>query len=161
MNYKKYIKDIPNYPSKGILFRDIQPLIANHSIFDKAILDMLDLIDIKNIDYFIGIESRGFIFSSCLALKSGIGNKLIRKKGKLPNNNLVSIDYDTEYSKDSIEIQKGRGNVIVVDDVYATGGTMNAAIKLVKKAGFTIIDTLCLIDIGIIKEHKTKCLISY
>ena len=113
------------------------------------------------IDYFIGIESRGFIFSSCLALKSGIGNKLIRKKGKLPNNNLVSIDYDTEYSKDSIEIQKGRGNVIVVDDVYATGGTMNAAIKLVKKAGFTIIDTLCLIDIGIIKEHKTKCLISY
>tara|TARA_X000000368_G_scaffold390021_1_gene352935 strand:- start:984 stop:1469 length:486 start_codon:yes stop_codon:yes gene_type:complete len=161
MNYKKYIKDIPNYPSKGILFRDIQPLIANHSIFDKAILDMLDLIDIKNIDYFIGIESRGFIFSSCLALKSGIGNKLIRKKGKLPNNNLVSIDYDTEYSKDSIEIQKGSGNVIVVDDVYATGGTMNAAIKLVKKAGFTIIDTLCLIDIGIIKEHKTKCLISY
>lgn len=161
MNYKKYIKDIPNYPSKGILFRDIQPLIANHSIFDKVISDLLDLIDTENIDYFIGIESRGFIFSSCLALKSGIGNKLIRKKGKLPNNNLVSLEYDTEYSKDSIELQKGSGNVIIVDDVYATGGTMNSAINLAKKGGFTVIDTLCLIDIGIIKEHKTKCLISY
>tara|TARA_B100000575_G_scaffold46581_1_gene33718 strand:+ start:4740 stop:5225 length:486 start_codon:yes stop_codon:yes gene_type:complete len=161
MNYKKYIKDIPNYPNDGVLFRDIQPLIANHSIFDKAISDMLKLIDIQKIDYFVGIESRGFIFSSSLALKSGKGNILIRKKGKLPNINLVSLNYDTEYSKDSIEMQEGNGNVIIVDDVYATGGTMKAARKLAKKAGFSIIDTLCLIDIGIIKEHGTKCLIYY
>tara|TARA_B100001057_G_scaffold283102_1_gene283491 strand:- start:16802 stop:17287 length:486 start_codon:yes stop_codon:yes gene_type:complete len=161
MNYKKYINDIPDYPSEGILFRDIQPLIANHAAFDLATSNMLNLVDINNIDYFIGIESRGFIFSSSLALKSGRGNILIRKKGKLPNENLVSISYDTEYSRDSIEIQEGKGNVIIVDDVYATGGTMNAAIKLAKKAGFSVIDTLCLIDIGIIKEHGTKCLIYY
>jgi adenine phosphoribosyltransferase len=161
MEYKQYIKDIPDYPSQGILFRDIQPLIANHLIFDRVISDMLNLVNTKNVEYFIGIESRGFIFSSCLALKSGVGIKLIRKRGKLPNNDLISIDYKTEYSKDSIEIQKGNGNAIIVDDVYATGGTMNSAIKLVKKAGFNVIDTLCLIDIGIVKEHSTKCLISY
>ena len=161
MNFKDYINNIQNFPRRGILYRDIQPLLANNVVFERAIKEMLKLIDINNVDYFIGIESRGFIFSSTLALKASIGNKLIRKKGKLPNNSLVSLKYSTEYSEDNIELQIGHGSVIIVDDIYATGGTINAAIKLAEKAGYQVLDTVCLLDVGIIKKHNTKCLISY
>ena len=96
-----------------------------------------------------------------MALKSGLGNKMIRKKGKLPNKQIVSLSYNTEYSSDTIEMKHGSGKVIIVDDVYATGGTMKASIQLAIKAGFEVIDTICLIDIGLMKKHKTKCLIYY
>lgn len=161
MNFKNYINNIQNFPKKGVLYRDIQPLLSDKIAFERAITGMLNLINLNNVDYFIGIESRGFIFSSCLALKASIGNKLIRKKGKLPNSDLVSLKYITEYSEDNIELQIGQGSVIIVDDIYATGGTMNAAIKLSEKAGYKVLDTISLLDIGIIKKHNTKCLISY
>ena len=161
MNYKDYIDNVQDYPHKGILFRDIQPLLSNYEIFSSAISDIMKLIDIDNADYLIGIESRGFIFSSSMALKSGLGNKMIRKKGKLPNKQIVYLSYNTEYSSDTIEMKHGSGKVIIVDDVYATGGTMKASIQLAIKAGFEVIDTICLIDIGLMKKHKTKCLIYY
>ena len=161
MTYQDYIREIPDHPKTGILFRDIQPLLANHEIFRKAINDMLNLIDYTKVDYFIGIESRGFIFSTSLAINSGKGNKLIRKKGKLPPHNLVSLKYDTEYSSDNIEMEKGQGRVIIVDDVYATGGTMSASIELAEKAGYNVIDTICFLDIGLKKNHNTKCVIYY
>jgi len=161
MIYQDYIREIPDHPKTGILFRDIQPLLGNHKIFEKAVMDMLNLIDYNKVDYFIGIESRGFIFSTSLSLNSGRGNKLIRKQGKLPPHNLVSLTYHTEYSSDKIEMEKGHGKVIIVDDVYATGGTMNASVELAEKAGYKVIDTICFLDIGLIKNHNTKCLISY
>jgi adenine phosphoribosyltransferase len=87
--------------------------------------------------------------------------KLIRKKGKLPPNDLSSISYKLEYGFDEIEMKKGKGSVVIVDDVYATGGTMKAAETLCKNAGYNVIDKLCLIDIGIVKDHDVKCLITY
>ena len=160
MEYKKYIEDIPNFPKEGILFRDIQPLLEHRSMFVMAINHLGNLIENKP-EYWVGIESRGFLFASALAIQFGGGVKLIRKAGKLPNNDLVSITYDLEYGSDTIQMKGGNGSVVIVDDVYATGGTMEAAEKLCKTAGYTILDKLCLVDIGIKQNHNVKCLINY
>ena len=97
--YKEYIKNIPDHPAKGILFRDIQPLLADPRIFEDAVNDMLDLVPFQNTDYYVGIESRGFLFSTALAWSGNRGNKLIRKAGKLPPGNLVTMEYGLEYGK--------------------------------------------------------------
>lgn len=161
MNYKSFVKNISNFPIDGILFRDIQPLLENSEVFFDAIYDLGELVDMDKVDYFVGIESRGFIFASALASINLKGFKMIRKAGKLPNNDLCKVEYDLEYGSASIEMQKGWGNVVIVDDVLATGGTIKAAEKLATAAGYQVIDSICLIDIGILKDHNTKCLISY
>jgi adenine phosphoribosyltransferase len=163
IDYKNYIENVPNFPKEGILFRDIQPLLENEQTFFDAIYDMGQMIDLENVDYFVGIESRGFIFASALASINLKGFKMIRKAGKLPNPNdiLHTVEYQLEYGKDSIQMKPGKGNVVIVDDVYATGGTMLASEILCKMAGYTIIDKLCLVDIGITKDHDVKCLITY
>ena len=85
---------------------------------------------------------------------------MIRKPGKLPNqNNLISLQYDLEYGSDTIEMEKGKGKVIIVDDVYATGGTMQAAKELCIEAGYKVLDTVCLLDIGLMEGHDTKVLL--
>ena len=142
--YKSFIHDIKDFPKPGITFKDIQPLLANPTIFDSAIKEMSNLV--QKPDYWVGIDSRGFIMASSLSINTGIGLKLIRKKGKLPPP-ITSISYDLEYDSDTIELQPGKGNVVIVDDVYATGGTMNAAEKLCKEAGYNVIDKLVLIDL--------------
>jgi len=161
MEIKQFIKEVPNHPKEGILFRDIQPLLADSEAFFDAIYEMGQLIDMEKVDYFVGVESRGFIFASALASINLKGFKMIRKQGKLPPNDLVSIEYGLEYGRDTIQMQKGSGKVIIVDDVYATGGTMTAAKLLCELAGYEVIDALCLIDIGLIKNHDIKCLIPY
>ena len=114
----------------------------------------------STVDYWVGIESRGFIFASALAIETNGGFKMIRKPGKLPNQgNLISLQYDLEYGSDTIEMEKGEGRVIIVDDVYATGGTMRAAKELCIEAGYKVLDTVCLLDIGLVKDHDTKILI--
>ncbi len=161
---KKFIKEVPDFPTKGIFFKDIQPLLQNARAFEDAINGMVDLlqIDLSKIDYVVGIESRGFIFGTAMAWITNSGFKMIRKPGKLPNKeNLVSFKYDLEYGSDTIEIERGEGNVIIVDDVFATGGTMQAAKEICVEAGYQVLDLLCLIDIGLIKNHSVKCLISY
>ena len=164
VNYKEYIGTIQDFPIEGIIYRDIQPLLANETIFRKAIKDMGNLIQNKP-EYWIALESRGFLFASALSMIYGGGIRLIRKKGKLGNSQLLCVDYGLEYGKDSFEIahlsQIVGGKVVIVDDIYATGGTMQAAETLCKKIGYEVIDKLCLIDIGIIKEHEVKCLINY
>ena len=160
MELKNYIDSIKEFPTEGILYRDIQPLLNNARAFEDAIQGMVDLIDIENIDYFAGIESRGFIFGTAMAWITNKGFKMIRKPGKLPGSTL-SIDYDLEYGSNTLEIQPGKGNIIIVDDVLATGGTINAAKQLATNAGYQVIDLLCLLDIGLLKEHNIKCLISY
>ena len=163
VDIKKYIDDVPDFPKEGILFRDIQPLLANSEAFYDAVYAMGELIDMEKVDYFVGIESRGFIFASALASINLKGFKMIRKEGKLPNTNdvLHAVEYDLEYGKDVVEMKPGKGNVVIVDDVYATGGTMFASEILCEMAGYTIIDKLCLIDIGLKKDHDVKCLITY
>jgi adenine phosphoribosyltransferase len=163
MAFKQYIESVQDFPKEGILFRDIQPLLEDSEMFYDAVYEMSRLVKIEEVDYFVGIESRGFIFASALALQNNKGFKMIRKEGKLPNTKdvLHAVEYDLEYGIDVIEMKPGKGKVVIVDDVYATGGTMEAAEELCKSAGYTIIDKLCLIDIGIKKEHDVKCLINY
>ena len=163
MDFKDYIEDVQDFPHEGILYRDIQPLLADSEAFYDAIYAMGEFVDMEEVDYFVGIESRGFIFASALASINLKGFKMIRKEGKLPNTNdvLHAVEYDLEYGKDMIEMKPGKGNVVIVDDVYATGGTMLASELLCEMAGYTIIDKLCLIDIGLKKDHDVKCLITY
>lgn len=161
MVFKQYIDSIENFPKEGILFRDIQPLLEDSEMFSDAIYEMGRLIKTDEVDYFVGIESRGFIFASALALENNKGFKMIRKEGKLPNPLLHGVNYDLEYGSARIEIKPGKGKVIIVDDVYATGGTMDAAVKLCKDAGYEVLGKICLVDIGIKKEHDVKCLITY
>lgn len=173
INFKKYIDNIPDFPKEGILFRDIQPLLEDATAFTNAITEMgmLSIITtdedgnemVRKPDYWVGIESRGFLFASALSMRFGGGVKLIRKEGKLPNTKdvLHAVEYDLEYGTDVIEMKPGKGNVVIIDDVYATGGTMEAAEELCKMAGYTVIDKVCLIDVGIVKDHDVKCLITY
>jgi len=163
VDFKNYIDDVQDFPHEGILYRDIQPLLADSEAFYDAIYAMGELVDMENVDYFVGIESRGFIFAAALASINLKGFKMIRKEGKLPNTNdvLHAVEYDLEYGKDMIEMKPGKGNVVIVDDVYATGGTMFASELLCEMAGYKVIDKICLVDIGIKKGHDVKCLIEY
>jgi len=159
LDFKNYINDVPDFPKPGIIFKDIQPLLANGEIFDRAIIKMLNLV--HKPDYFIGIDSRGFIFASAMASKIQNGLKIVRKKGKLPPP-CIPIEYDLEYGNDTLEIQEGNGKVVIVDDVYATGGTMDAVEQLCVKAGYQVIDKVVLIDLAFLhKPNNIKSLIKY
>ena len=161
MSTKDYIKDIPNFPKDGIMFKDIQPLLDDPQAFEDAIREMIDLLDNYEFDYVAGIEARGFIFATAIGWATNSGIKLIRKAGKLPNSNLISMEYGLEYGSDKIEMQEGSGKVLLVDDVLATGGTLAAGKLLCELAGYEVVDQVCLLDIGLIKNHDIKCLISY
>lgn len=142
---KDYIKEIPDFPTEGISFKDISPLLADKDMFQKAVEEMGNLLP-KLPDYWIGIESRGFLFSSALAYKFGGGVVMCRKAGKLPPPT-VNYSYETEYSKDELSIKAGRGDLVIVDDVLATGGTLQATNHLCDTAGYTVQDNLVLIDL--------------
>ena len=162
---RNYIKNIPDFPIKGINFKDISPLIANH--WSSVLSDMSALISKKSVqaDYFIGVESPGFLFASGLAAHCNKGVIMCRKPGKLPPP-YVNQSYITEYSKDELYIKEGSGKVIIVDDVLATGGTIQATNKLCKKAGYEVIDNIVLIDLLSVPrvedfDIKVKSLIQY
>ena len=161
MNYKEYITEVPDFPKPGISFKDISPLLANNTIFTDSIWELGGLVDEKP-DYWVGIDSRGFIFASALGNHFNCGIKLIRKAGKLPPT-VFSYNYSTEYSEDTIQIKPGTGSVVIVDDVYATGGTMKAAENLCKSAGYDVIGKLVLIDLLYLhdKDETIKSLVQY
>ena len=141
---KKYITNVPDFPKPGILFRDISPLLKS-AWFPYAIKNMGKLV--PSPDYWVGIDSRGFIFASALSGIFGNGMIMCRKKGKLPPP-IISQSFSLEYGEDILEIQPGYGTVVIVDDVYATGGTMNAAEQLCLKAGYEVLDKLVLINLN-------------
>ena len=158
INYKKYIKDVSDFPRNGISFKDISPLLSSPE-FPQMIMDMRKLV--QQPDYWVGIDARGFLFAGALAYEYGGGVIMCRKKGKLPPP-IESYSYELEYGKDTLEIQPGNGNVVIVDDVYATGGTMEAVEKLCQKAGYKVIDRVCLIDLLYLhNEIKCKSLVKY
>ena len=151
MNYKDYITEVPDFPVQGVNFKDISPLLANQKLFEECIDEMGMLVDIP--DYWIGIDARGFIFASALSMIHGGGVVMCRKAGKLPPPT-ARHEYKTEYSEDVLEMKIGTGTVVVVDDVLATGGTLQAVNDLCQTAGYTVIDNLVLIDLLYVTRIK-------
>lgn len=142
---REFIRDVPDFPKSGILFKDIFPLLQN--CFTEIIDDLSRKIERPaEIDYIAGIESRGFIFASALAYKLNKGFVPIRKGGKLPPPKLSS-KISLEYGEAEIEMAEGLGKIIIVDDVLATGGTIQGAWSLAKQCGYTPTQAIVLINI--------------
>jgi adenine phosphoribosyltransferase len=150
MDLKKYIRSIQDYPKKGILFRDITTLIKNEEAFKESINQMSKIISSLSCDKIAGIESRGFIFSSPIAYNLSKPNILMRKKNKLPAEK-YSVDFKLEYGEATLEIHKDsilqNETVVIVDDLIATGGTAEAAAKLVEKSGGKVLGFLFVINL--------------
>jgi adenine phosphoribosyltransferase len=153
---KRAIRDVPDFPRPGILFRDIAPLLRDH--FDATIgaLDsLLSAREWEEIDALAGIESRGFILGAALAIRRGKGFVLVRKQGKLPPP-VVDAAYDLEYGSGVLEMQKGSGRLVLIDDVLATGGTMSAAADLCDRAGYQLKALAALIDLRIVPDFSWR-----
>jgi len=150
MELKKLIRDVPNFPIEGIVFKDITTLLKDSNGYSETLDNLYNLAKNKGITKVIGIESRGFIFGGALAEKLNVGFVPIRKPGKLPAET-VSESYKLEYGTDKIEIHKDAlelgDKVLLHDDLLATGGTMEAACKLVEKLGAEIVQISFLIDL--------------
>lgn len=151
---KRYIRDVPDFPKAGILFRDIAPLLRKHfgAVID-ALSALLDEEQWRRIDAIAGIESRGFILASALAARHGKGFVPIRKQGKLPPP-VVSVPYDLEYGTGVLEMQQGSGRLLLVDDVLATGGTLEAGASLCLDAGYEIARLMVLIDLHLVRDFR-------
>ncbi len=150
VNLKDYIRDIPDFPKPGILFRDITPLLEDAKAFNKAIELLANQFKDANIDSIAAVEARGFIFGSAVAMHMGVSFVPIRKAGKLPYKT-NKISYDLEYGQDTLEVHQdafvNNKNVLIIDDLLATGGTLCAACELVEKSGATIAGISCLIEL--------------
>ena len=141
-NFKPYVEDIPNFPLEGITFKDIQPLLEDPKAFNELIKQMFSKFE-TYMDYWVGIDSRGFIFASAYYM-------------------VLSKSYDLEYGTDTIEMKPGKGKVVIVDDVYATGGTMEAAVELCKQSGYEVLGKLVFIDLAFLHEPTdVKSIIKY
>jgi len=162
MNLQDYIIDVPDWPKEGIVFKDITPLLKDANALNHSTLLMRGLLDSDiGASYIVGCEARGFIFGSYLAKRMGVGFVPVRKKGKLPPP-VISRDYELEYGTDTLEIKPGDGErVIIVDDVYATGGTAKATRELCVEAGYEVIDEVYLINLSFLNKDKVKSVITY
>ena len=150
LQLKNFIRDIPDFPKPGILFRDITPLLADKQAFATAVKALAEPFTDSAIDYVAAVEARGFIFGSAVAEALGTGFIPIRKKGKLPYKT-TSVTYDLEYGTDTLEVHAdaiGDGKrVLMVDDLLATGGTMAAACGLMEKLNTEIAALACLVEL--------------
>jgi len=150
VNLKAYIRDVPDFPRAGILFRDITPLLADKAALTRAIGAMAEPFRNAHVDYVAAVEARGFIFGSAVAKELDVGFIPLRKKGKLPYTT-ESVTYQLEYGTDTIEVHsdamKNGDRILMVDDLLATGGTMSAACQLVEKLGAQIAGLTFLIEL--------------
>ena len=156
-HFKKYIQEIENFPKEGIVFKDINTIYKDPKIWNELMMPLEKLISTLRPDYIAGIESRGFISGSALALKLDLGFIPIRKANKLPGK-VIGINYKLEYGEDRLEIQQDLvsrdSKIIVMDDLLATGGTACAAGKLIKKAGANLIGYAFLVEITGLNGRK-------
>jgi adenine phosphoribosyltransferase len=170
MNLKDKISEYPNFPKKGILFRDFSPILKDPSALSYIADEFTKFFHSKDIDLFAGIESRGFLLASILAVRYNKGMIMIRKAGKLPGKT-TKLSYKIEYGKDTIEIQKDvikeGQRIVICDDLLATGGTARASAKLIEKVGGKITGFAFIIELtelgGIkgISKYKCKSLVKY
>ena len=170
ISLEKYIRGIPDWPKKGILFRDITPLLADSKVFAAAVDALCAGFEGAGIKYVAAVEARGFIFGAAVARKLGAGFVPIRKKNKLPFKT-ESVSYDLEYGTDTLEVHSDAlrrdAKVLMVDDLLATGGTMAAACELIEKIGGHIAGIAFLIELSELAGreklggYKIKTVISY
>ena len=150
MDLKEHIRGIPDFPKPGILFYDISTLLAHADAWQVAMGRLAKIVGGYRPDILAGIESRGFLVAAPLALKLGCGFVMVRKKGKLPGPT-IPHEYALEYGTDTIEIQEDAVHpgqkVALVDDLLATGGTMNASIELFGKLGAEVVGAACIIEL--------------
>ena len=170
MNLKDKIAEIPNFPKKGILFRDISPLLRDPAALSLVLEELSKIIHPNDVDVFAGIESRGFPLACALAIKYNKGMIMIRKEGKLPGKT-HKVAYSIEYGTATMEIQadaiKKNQKVYICDDLLATGGTAKAAAKLVEKIGGKVSGFAFIIELTdlkgakVIKDYKHNSLVKY
>jgi adenine phosphoribosyltransferase len=164
------IRSIPDFPKKGILFRDITPVLLDPSCFGSVISHLASFYENKGIDVIAAIESRGFIFGSALAYRLNRGLAIVRKPGKLPYKTEKAV-YELEYGTDSIEIHtdaiEKSQRVLLVDDLLATGGTMKAACELIERLGGTVAEIAFVIELTFLngrdklKEYSVYSIVQY
>ncbi len=157
MNLKSIIRDIPDFPKPGIVFKDITPLLSDHNAFRETILAISDNFTDANVDFVLGAEARGFIFGSALAYEMGVGFIPARKPGKLPHRT-ANATYELEYGSDTLEIHedsiKPGERVLIVDDVLATGGTAGAKAELIEKLGGQVVGLAFLIELSFLGGRR-------
>ncbi|MBU5265799.1 adenine phosphoribosyltransferase [Virgibacillus proomii] len=151
MDYKRYIKIVEDWPKKGIQFKDITPLMANGDAFRSVVDEIVTYAKEKEIDVIVGPEARGFIIGCPVSYALGVGFVPVRKEGKLPRE-VVKIDYGLEYGKNILTIHKDAikpgQRVLITDDLLATGGTIQATIKLVEELGGIVVGCAFIIELS-------------
>jgi adenine phosphoribosyltransferase len=154
---RQAIRDIPDFPKPGIIFKDITPLLANGPLFAKTIDLFAERYQNQKVDTVLGIESRGFIIGAALAYKLGAGFSVVRKPGKLPYET-HSASYQLEYGVDTLEIHidaiSRDARVVIADDLIATGGTAAATAQLVTKLGGTVVECAFVIELSFLKGRE-------
>jgi adenine phosphoribosyltransferase len=157
MDFKKHIRAIPDFPKPGILFYDISTLLAHPGAWQATVEELAAVIRPHQPDLLVGIESRGFLVAAPLAYALGRGFAMVRKKGKLPGKT-ARFSYDLEYGTDTIEMQEDAispgQRIIIVDDLIATGGTMQAAIDLVRRQGGEVAGVACIIELAFLNGRQ-------
>lgn len=157
MDLEDFVRDVPDFPSAGILFKDITPLLADHHALSRAVQLMAEPFEQLAVSAVLGIEARGFLFGPAIARHLQVGFVPIRKAGKLPPHT-VSVDYSLEYGTDRLEMRSdsigSSDRVLLVDDVLATGGTLHAAAELVEQSGATTVGISVLIELLALSGRK-------
>lgn len=150
MDLSKYIASVPDYPEKGVVFRDISPLMADGKAYEYATQQIVEYAKDKDVEMIVGPEARGFIVGCPVAYAMEIGFAPARKKGKLPRE-VVEVNYGLEYGEDTLQLHKDAikpgQRVLVVDDLLATGGTLAATIELIEKLGGVVVGTAFIIEL--------------
>ena len=156
VHWSDYIRDVPDFPKPGIVFKDITPLLADGDAFTAAVSELSRLVP-DDVDAIVGIEARGFIFGAALAQKLGMGLVTVRKPGKLPAD-VHSIEYELEYGVDRLEIHRDAlstgHKVVIVDDLLATGGTAAATVELIQQLGAEVVSCLFVIELSFLNGRK-------
>ena len=170
MDLKQHIRNIPDFPKPGIMFRDITTLIKEPETFSYVIDAISNHYRDKNIDVVVGIESRGFIFGSLVAYKLGLPFAIVRKPGKLPGE-VISEEYELEYGTDKLEMHKDTfeagQNILIIDDLLATGGTVAATARLIEKAGGKVGGAAFVVELSFLngreklKDYDVLSLVTY
>ncbi len=169
-NLHDYIRDIPDFPKPGIVFKDITPLLAHHGAFQACIEQFAHSIEGVPCDAVVGIESRGFLFGTALALAKGVGFIPVRKPGKLPHD-VVRQEYTLEYGTDTVEMHRDAiapgQSVVIIDDLIATGGTAGATVELIEQVGGRVAAMRFLISLDFLPwrdrlgDHDASALLTF